>query len=136
MNKQLLQQALDALIPLSNAHFHSEREMLTDEDVDAAGLAVVALQAAIAQPEQPATAWRMRAMDGQWMFCSKESHDFFIKDGVEAQQLFVRLPATAQPDLKPLVKKVHKAKGRYHTQLAMCDLYDACGLPNVRPGDA
>lgn len=38
-----------------------------------------------------------------------------------------------QPDLNALVHKVHKAKGRYHTQLAMCDLCDACGLPNIRP---
>ena len=53
-DKAVMQQALDALIPLSNAHFHSEREMLTDEDVDAAGIAVVALQAAIAQPVQAA----------------------------------------------------------------------------------
>ena len=36
-------------------------------------------------------------------------------------------------DLIELVKAVHKAKGRYHSQLAMCDLYDACGLPNQRP---
>lgn len=36
-------------------------------------------------------------------------------------------------DLIELVKAVHKAKGRYHSQLAMCDLYDSCGLPNQRP---
>ena len=41
--------------------------------------------------------------------------------------------AIAQPDLKPLVQTVHKAKGRYHSQIAMCDLYDACSLPNFRP---
>jgi hypothetical protein len=32
-----------------------------------------------------------------------------------------------------LVQAVHKAKGRYHSQIAMCDLYDACGLDNMRP---
>lgn len=32
-----------------------------------------------------------------------------------------------------LVKKVYSAKGRYHTQHAMCDLYDAVGIPNERP---
>ena len=32
-----------------------------------------------------------------------------------------------------LVEAVHRAKGRYHSQIAMCDLYDACGLPNTRP---
>ena len=41
---------------------------------------------------------------------------------------------TAERDaLKTLVANVHKAKGRYHNQLAMCALYDAVGLPNVRP---
>ena len=35
--------------------------------------------------------------------------------------------------LTELVRKVHAAKGRHHTQLAMCDLYDAVGLKNERP---
>ena len=35
--------------------------------------------------------------------------------------------------IKTLVVNTHHAKGRYHSQLAMCDLYDAVGLPNVRP---
>lgn len=35
--------------------------------------------------------------------------------------------------LKDAVRKVHAAKGRYHSQQAMCDLYEAVGLPNVRP---
>lgn len=30
--------------------------------------------------------------------------------------------------LVDLINKVHKAKGRYHTQIAMCDLFDAVGL--------
>ena len=53
MNTALLQQALDALTPLSNARFPCERELLTDEDVSAAGAAVIALQVAIAQPVEP-----------------------------------------------------------------------------------
>lgn len=36
-------------------------------------------------------------------------------------------------DLKALVAKVHTAKGRYHSQIAMAALYEACGLPNVKP---
>lgn len=36
-------------------------------------------------------------------------------------------------DIIALVAKVHAAKGRYHSQIAMCDLYDACNLPNERP---
>lgn len=35
--------------------------------------------------------------------------------------------------LRSLVRKVHAAKGRHHTQIAMCDLYDAVGLENTRP---
>lgn len=29
--------------------------------------------------------------------------------------------------------KLHAAKGRYHTQIAACDLYDLLGLKNKRP---
>ena len=36
-------------------------------------------------------------------------------------------------ELESLVRKVHTAKGRYHTQIAMCDLYDSVGLINERP---
>ena len=35
--------------------------------------------------------------------------------------------------LKNAVRKMHAAKGRYHTQIATCDLYDLVSLPNVRP---
>lgn len=35
--------------------------------------------------------------------------------------------------LQAKVASLHKAKGRYHNQIAICDLYDACGLFNVRP---
>lgn len=35
--------------------------------------------------------------------------------------------------LEAAVKKLHTAKGRYHTHLAACDLFELCGLPVVRP---
>jgi predicted nucleic acid-binding Zn-ribbon protein len=35
-----------------------------------------------------------------------------------------------------LVRKLHKAKGRHHTQLSVCDLFDAVGLQNKRPDAA
>jgi hypothetical protein len=35
--------------------------------------------------------------------------------------------------LRSTITKLHKAKGRYHTQLAVCDLFDLVGLPNERP---
>lgn len=35
--------------------------------------------------------------------------------------------------LRKAVVKLHAAKGRYHTQIAACDLYDLLGLKNERP---
>ena len=35
--------------------------------------------------------------------------------------------------LEDAVRVLHSAKGRYHTQLAICDLFDLCGLSNTRP---
>ena len=35
--------------------------------------------------------------------------------------------------MRKAVVKLHSAKGRYHTQLAACDLYDLCDLKNERP---
>lgn len=35
--------------------------------------------------------------------------------------------------LQAAIRKLHAAKGRYHTQLACCDLFDLVGLPNERP---
>ena len=41
---------------------------------------------------------------------------------------------TADRDiLKAAIKKVHAAKGRHHSQIAMCDLFDLANLPCVRP---
>ena len=35
--------------------------------------------------------------------------------------------------MRKAVVKLHAAKGRYHTQIAACDLYDLLGLKNERP---
>jgi hypothetical protein len=35
--------------------------------------------------------------------------------------------------LKRAAKRVHEAKGRYHSQIALCDLFYLCGLPNDGP---
>jgi len=32
-----------------------------------------------------------------------------------------------------LVTQLHQAKGRYHTQQALCNLFDAFGLENTKP---
>lgn len=46
------------------------------------------------------------------------------------------LSAAAQDEdgaeIKELKDRLNAAKGRYHTQLAICDLFDLCGLPNER----
>ncbi len=35
--------------------------------------------------------------------------------------------------LKNLVAKTQSAKGRYHSQIAWANLYEACGLPFAKP---
>ena len=46
-----------------------------------------------------------------------------------AQQAY----AAGRDELVQAVRKVHAAKGRYHSQIAMCDLYNLCVLPHERP---
>lgn len=41
--------------------------------------------------------------------------------------------AKAAATIEAAVKRLHAAKGRYHTQLAACDLFELCGLPAERP---
>lgn len=60
--------------------------------------------------------------------------------GLEGAKQLAKLNGEIAADLKgevlqlrSLIGKVHAAKGRHHTQIAMCDLYDAVGLANVRP---
>ncbi len=36
-------------------------------------------------------------------------------------------------ELMQAVWSLHKAKGRYHTQIAVCELFELCGLPAERP---
>lgn len=36
-------------------------------------------------------------------------------------------------DLEDAVNLLWAARGRYHTQLATCNLFDLCGLKNERP---
>ena len=35
--------------------------------------------------------------------------------------------------LRKAVQRLHAAKGRHHNQLAVCELFDLCSLPNERP---
>ena len=64
------------------------------------------------------------------------------KDGDEIKELQYRLNVAQecirallakQSKLRDAVKRLHAAKGRYHTQIACCDLFDLVGLKNERP---
>jgi len=73
---------LDALTPLSNAHFPDERMCLTDNDVDAAGIAIALLQAAIAAPK--ADPIRVDLAEGSYTL--DEIVRLMIEDGIAAPE--------------------------------------------------
>ena len=52
----------------------------------------------------------------------------------QRDELRDKLAHQAAEPITKAVQKTHAAKGRYHTQIAMCELYDLVGLPNVKPG--
>ena len=45
----------------------------------------------------------------------------------------IRTLLAKQSKLRDAVKRLHAAKGRYHTQIACCDLFDLFDLKNERP---
>ena len=64
------------------------------------------------------------------------------EDGDTIKQLRVRLQDTQEcirsmvierTKVRDAVKRLHAAKGRYHTQIAACDLFDLFDLKNKRP---
>lgn len=64
------------------------------------------------------------------------------EDGDTIKQLRARLQDTQEcirsmvierTKLRDAVKNLHAAKGRYHTQIAACDLFDLFDLKNERP---
>ena len=64
------------------------------------------------------------------------------EDGDTIKQLRARLQDTQEcirsmvierTKVRDAVKRLHAAKGRYHTQIACCDLFDLVGLKNERP---
>lgn len=52
---------------------------------------------------------------------------------LNAAQECIRTLLAERSKLRDSVKRLHAAKGRYHTQIAACDLFDLCGLKNERP---
>ena len=64
------------------------------------------------------------------------------EDGDTIKQLRARLQDTQEcirsmvierTKVRDAVKRLHAAKGRYHTQIAACDLFDLFDLKNERP---
>lgn len=64
------------------------------------------------------------------------------EDGDEIKELQARLRDTQEclrsmvverTKVRDAIKRLHAAKGRYHTQIACCDLFDLVGLKNERP---
>ena len=64
------------------------------------------------------------------------------EDGDEIKQLRSRLQDTHEcirsmvierTLVRDAVKRLHAAKGRHHTQIACCDLFDLFDLKNERP---
>ena len=64
------------------------------------------------------------------------------EDGDTIKQLRARLQDTHEcirsmvierTKVRDAVKRLHAAKGRYHTQIACCDLFDLFDLKNERP---
>ena len=45
----------------------------------------------------------------------------------------IRTLLAERAKMRDAVKRLHAAKGRYHTQIAACDLFDLVGLKNERP---
>jgi len=56
-----------------------------------------------------------------------------LAEEVSEQEGEIEILRLRLAELRILVTKLHAAKGRYHTQLAACDLFDAVGLKNERP---
>ena len=64
------------------------------------------------------------------------------EDGDEIKELQARLRDTQEclrsmtverTKVRDAVKRLYSAKGRYHTQIAACDLFDLFGFKNERP---
>ena len=64
------------------------------------------------------------------------------EDGDEIKELQARLNDAQEcirtlladrTKMRDAVKRLHAAKGRYHTQIACCNLFDLVGLKNERP---
>ena len=56
-----------------------------------------------------------------------------LQDRLNAAQDCIRTLLAKQSKLRDAVNRLHAAKGRYHTQIAACDLFDLFGLKNERP---
>jgi len=56
-----------------------------------------------------------------------------LNEDLDAAKTMLQSRSEQIKSITHLVTKLHQAKGRYHTQMALCALFDAFGLPNVKP---
>ena len=56
-----------------------------------------------------------------------------LQDRLHNAQGCIRTLLAERASMRDAVKRLHAAKGRYHTQIAACDLFDLVGLKNERP---
>ena len=68
-------------------------------------------------------------------FSEDELNKYTLSTMFEAWQARASIKPTIPNGLERAVRKMHAAKGRYHTQMTTCDLYDLLSLPNFRPGE-
>ena len=52
-----------------------------------------------------------------------------LQDALEC----IRKLSAERVNVRAAINRLHAAKGRYHTQQAICDLFDLVGLKNERP---
>jgi hypothetical protein len=84
--------------------------------------------------EREPVAHQFQTSDGKWYDFLDEDHKAnTIADGRWPIRALYDAPVLAKDSLEDAIKKLHTAKGRYHTQLAACDLFDLLNLPNERP---
>src|SRR5574343_495004 len=71
--------------------------------------------------------------EGGSQVCMKDAELRRLNDELDKAKTKLRSRSEQIKAITHLVTQLHQAKGRYHTQLATCALFDAFGLSNTKP---
>ncbi|WP_413616454.1 hypothetical protein MRB56_09305 [Halomonas cupida] len=82
----------------------------------------------------PKTAERIREEMRRQNQAVRYTSDLYEQMDAERKRQDAELERLRQAE--QLAKRFAKAKGRYHSQQAMCDLMEHFGVPCLRPGDS